>query len=123
MKQWLEVALGLDYSARLLIGFSLRAAAAEAIDPAEEWVQLARQAGADEGPEVVLVRFLSPDFDAQEPESRRRPSELEDQARRLRRFAELANTVADDIEARPNLPEDELKQSESPLSHSGAVLE
>lgn len=98
-KQWLEIATGLDYSARVLIGVALCAAAAGASDSAEDWVDLARQAGGDEGREAALVGFLNPDFEAQEADPNRQRSDLEDQMRRLRSFAEMANVVAADIQS------------------------
>lgn len=99
-KQWLELALGLDYSARALIDAALRAAAASSQNSAEEWVELARQAGGDEGREVALLGFLDPDFNVKGVEVRRQQSDLEDQVRRLRSFAEMANACADDIQSR-----------------------
>ena len=99
-KQWLEVATGLDYSARVLIGSALRAAAAGAQSSAENWVELAREAGGDEGREIALLDFLNPDLDTQEGEANRQRRDLEDQVRRLRSFADLANAVADDIQVR-----------------------
>lgn len=98
-KQWLELALGLDYSARVLIDAALRAAAASSQNSAEDWVELARQAGGDEGPEVALLGFLDPDFNAQKAEASRQRRDMEDQVRRLRSFAELANAHADHIES------------------------
>ncbi len=98
-KRWLELALGLDYSARMLIGAALRAAAASSKDSAEDWVELARQAVGDEAPEVVLLHFLDPDSDTQEVEASRQQRNIEDQVRRLRNFAELANAHADHIES------------------------
>ena len=99
-KQWLELAIGLDYSARVLIGVALRAAAAGAEDSVEDWVELARQAGEDESREVALVGFLLPHLDAQESEASRQRSDLENQVSRLRNFADIANVVADDIQSR-----------------------
>jgi hypothetical protein len=98
-KQWLELALGLDYSARMLIGAALRAAAASTQNSAEDWVELARQAAGDEGPEAALLGFLDPDFNAQEAEASRQQRDIKDQVRRLRSFAELANAHADHIES------------------------
>lgn len=103
-KQWLEIATSLDYSARVLIGFALRAAAACADDSVEGWVGLARRAGGDEGHEVALLGFLNPYGDAQQTESDPNRNELEDQVRRLRSFAEMANAVADDIQSRLDSP-------------------
>lgn len=102
-KQWLEVATGLDYAARVLIGGALRAAAAGAESSAEDWVELARRAG---DREVALVRFLNPELETQETEGGRERRGLEDQVRRLRSFAELAIAVADDIQVRLDRPQE-----------------
>lgn len=103
-KKWLEVAIGLDFSARVLIGAALRAAAAEAETSAQDWVELARNAGNIEDREDALLQFLKPELDAQETQARRDRSALEDQVRRLRGIVELANGVADDLEARLECP-------------------
>ena len=94
-KHWLELATGLDYSARVLIGFALRAAAAGTNKTADDWVELARLAGGDQGAEIVLLGFLN----TQETEASRQQSNLKEQVRRLRSFTEMANAVADDIQS------------------------
>lgn len=99
-KQWLDLALGMDHAARVMIGVALRAAAAGAADSAESWVDLARQAGAEPGRENALIGFLNPYPEAEETEDSRRRGELEDQVRRLRSFAEMASVIADDIQTR-----------------------
>lgn len=104
VKKWLEVATGLDFSARVLIGAALRAAAAEVEISVQDWVELARNAGASEDREDALLRFLDPELDSQETEASLDRSALGDQVRRLRGFAELANAVADDIQARLDRP-------------------
>lgn len=57
-KRWLDLALGIDYTARVLIQFALRTAAERAASQAEPWVELARDAGADEGPKSIVIRFV-----------------------------------------------------------------
>lgn len=103
-KRWLELATGLDYSARVLIGAALRAAVAGANDSAQAWVELARKAGGDDDRVVALLDFLDPHLDAQEKQASRQRSRLEDRVSRLREFAEMAKAVANDIESRLDPP-------------------
>jgi hypothetical protein len=46
--RWLNIAKGLDYSARVLIRYCLACAAESALDKSKEWVALAEAAGVDE---------------------------------------------------------------------------
>lgn len=98
-KKWLEIAFGLDQSARALIGLSLRVAAAYTDDVAEDWVELARQTGEDQGSEAALVDFLKLNFDTQVKEPKQQLSNMEEQIQRLRNFADIANVAADDIQS------------------------
>ena len=95
-QKWLELARNLDYSARLLMQFALRSAAQNAASQAAPWVDLALQAGAGDGPRVV-VRFILDDVDASSTE----PGEasLRDKVSRLESFASLANSVATELRA------------------------
>ncbi|MBT9444556.1 MAG: hypothetical protein IV086_02515 [Hyphomonadaceae bacterium] len=59
VQKWLEVADGLDYSAKVLIRHCLVQAAAVEIDQSKEWVTLAESAGIDDGPDAVIIRIIS----------------------------------------------------------------
>jgi hypothetical protein len=97
-KQWLELAIGLDYSARLLIQFALRSAAQKAASKAESWVELAQQAGADEGAEGPVIRFiLGQDEEGETDEDQQ--AALRDKLSRLENFATLAASLATDLRA------------------------
>lgn len=95
-KTWLEHIDGLDYSARLLIGFFLLQAVQSATDKSAEWVALASAAGAEEAAESPLVRFVINEQDliarASEEETARR--RIEDRISRLEGFAEAATKLA-----------------------------
>lgn len=80
---------------------------------AEPWVQLALQAGADEGPESVTVNFvLVGDEDSEAVESDQdedsgaaesdQGAALLDKLSRLEGFATLANSLAMDLRAKLN---------------------
>lgn len=99
---WLDTVSGLDYSARILIGYCLAKAADAAVDKSEEWVSLAEAAGAEGGITEIVIRFISSKADLgkeSDPnaEVRRR---LEDRLRRLEGFTKLAEAVAGDLRAR-----------------------
>jgi hypothetical protein len=124
-KRWLEIAIELDYSARLLIQFALRFAAHRAATEAEPWVQLALQAGADEGAESATVRFvLEGDEESgalesdQDEDNRAAESDqgaaLLGKLSRLETFAKLANLLVTDLRAKLNLnsAEDEIEGAE-----------
>jgi hypothetical protein len=93
-KQWLEVAIGIDYSARLLVQFALRLAGERAASQSEPWVELARNAGAEEDVGSLTLRFIvehAADNDAEEDAQR---TALLDKVSRLERFALSATSVA-----------------------------
>jgi hypothetical protein len=100
--RWLDMVSGLDYSARILIGYCLAEAARAAIDKSEEWVKLAEAAGAGDSAPAIVISFISSNVDlGNEPdpnaEVRRR---LQDRVGRLEGFIELAEAVADALRAR-----------------------
>ncbi len=100
VRQWLELAEGFDYTARLLIQLCLRIAAAGAVDRAQEWVALAENARADLGPELSIIRFVSAGEKQEDPSAARARAfreQLEDRLRRLTHFTDAAQALAADI--------------------------
>lgn len=97
-KEWLELAIGLDYSARLLIGYALRSAAERAASKSESWVKLALEAGESEGVESHLVRFILY-ADEEEKEEDIILAALEEKLTKLEGFVALANVLIDDLKA------------------------
>jgi hypothetical protein len=98
---FLEMVNGLDYSAKMLIGYLLAAAANAAVDKSKEWVKLAAAAGAEDGVPEIVIRFVSSSADVgKEPDPnahvRRR---LQDRTKRLDGFIKLAVTLASDLKA------------------------
>jgi hypothetical protein len=53
-EEWLKMVEGLDYSAKVLIGYCLAEAAASALDDSKEWVKLAEGIEDDGVPEIVI---------------------------------------------------------------------
>ncbi|QGS61886.1 hypothetical protein [Shewanella algae] len=97
VKEWLDLAIGLDYSARLLIRYALKNAAEKSVLKAEPWVQLALEAGATEGAEALLVRFVLDDDENKESE--RRKAKLEERLSKLEGFVALASEMIGSLEA------------------------
>ena len=108
-KRWLDLAIGIDHSARTLIRFALRSAADRAASQAEPWVELARDAGVDEGPESFLVRFIRGVDEELETDEDEQGAALLDKASRLEGFAKLANLLAGELrgELSPDNSEEE----------------
>lgn len=59
VEKWLEAADGLDFSAKILIRYCLVQAAAAELDQSKEWVSLAESAGADDGPDTLIIRIVT----------------------------------------------------------------
>lgn len=99
-KQWLDLAVGVDYTARLLVQFALRNAAEDAVSKAAPWVELARQAGADEDAVGVVVKFLLEETKIDDSQKDVDDSKLRDRLSRLEAFSQLATEFAKDLRAR-----------------------
>ncbi len=95
-KEWLELASGIDYTARILIRYCLVVAAGTAVNESREWVSLADAAGSEDDFDIRVVRALSNDSAALDP------GRLENLAReratrlleRLDAFAKLSRRLA-----------------------------
>lgn len=96
-KHLLELAIGIDYTARLLIQFALRAAAEPATSNAQAWVELAQQAAADEGVDRAVVRFILDSDGGREPVEDYEKARLRDRLSRLDAFMELASSWAAEL--------------------------
>lgn len=100
-ESWLKLVDGLDYSAKLLIGYCLAQAANSAIDKSKEWVKHAEAAEVDSTPFEVVIRLVSSEpsdrqKDQAHSEKRR---QIEDRTKRLRSVLELAENLAQQFEA------------------------
>lgn len=96
-KEWLELAFGLDYSARLLIQYALRSAGATAASEAEPWVEAALSAGLDPVAERHVVKFvLGKSHDEDDAKGILQDS-LRDKIAKLESFAQLASSVAAEL--------------------------
>lgn len=104
VETWLEMVIGLDYSAKLLIGYCLAEAAQAATDKSKEWVRLAEAAGEEDGVPEIVVRFVSDAANLhKEPDIHKEVRrQLQDRLKRLDGFSELAKLFADNLRARLN---------------------
>jgi len=89
-KRPLEVAIGVDYTARLVIRMLLQQAAAAALGAAEPWVELARAAGAEDVTEQKLWVLLEDEEGAEVPGFNNAQAALQDRIGRLEAFAHIA---------------------------------
>ena len=107
VKKYLDIAIGLDYSARILIKTFLRTAAKSASDQAEPWIQLVLDTGADGGIERDIVDFAR-EVNEEDAENQGRIDAIRsDQISRLETFAELAALIAKELRAEFELGDSE----------------
>jgi hypothetical protein len=95
-KNWLDLAFGLDYSAKVLIHFALKSAAQNAASGAAPWVKLAEEAGAEAGLEGPVIRFILESRDT----SKNDDAIVEELSRRIARlegFVQLAASMAEQL--------------------------
>jgi hypothetical protein len=107
-EKWLDMVEGLDYSAKVLIGYCLAEAADAAQDKTCEWVKLAEAAGVEDGVPEIVIRFISTAADLnKEPDvTKELRNRLQERLKRLDGFTKLAETVAAELRAQlTELPE------------------
>jgi hypothetical protein len=97
-RQWLELALGVDATARQLIRAALGMAVGAMGDEMQDWVALARAASADDPAEARVIRFVldggeQDDLDVVREQRQR-------QLGRLEEFIALAQLLAKDLAAK-----------------------
>lgn len=99
-KTWLNVSRGVDQTARMLIGFSLKHAALSAADVDAKWIELAKSAFPSDLPASKALRIIIGDeLDEDEPsELEYRLTVLEDRKSRLASFLAMSEALADEID-------------------------
>lgn len=98
-RKWLDLAEGLDYSAKMLIRYCLEQASQDALDKSEEWVRLAEAAALEDGMDIPVIRFITAENElatASGTDERAREL-LEDRINRLNAFKEMADALASDL--------------------------
>jgi hypothetical protein len=96
----LELADGLDYSAKLLIGYCLGQAAVSAVDKSKDWVMHANAAGLEDGPSELVIRIVAPNdgLDQESDQREQLRSQLERKIGRLNGFLQAANALVSDLQ-------------------------
>lgn len=98
-KKWLEMADGLDYSAKILIRYCLAQAVQTTLDKSKHWVELAENAGFEEGIDLPVIRIITYERDltqTSEPDDRARKL-LEDRIGRLDALKKMAEALLSDL--------------------------
>lgn len=106
-RTWLSLAISLDYTARILISFSLRAAAGTAATNAIPWVTLAQEAGAQEKIDEPFIRFVLDPDERIDSESELAIKRMKDKLAKLEEFMRLAVVVADELRVRLSVLDDQ----------------
>ncbi|QDV25964.1 hypothetical protein Q31a_43340 [Aureliella helgolandensis] len=104
VESWLELADGLDYSAKLLIGHCLTQAASLATDKSKEWVKDAMNAGRDDGPSEIVIKLVAPEdeFSTEPSLNQRVREQLEGRISRLKAFVNKAGALVEALELQLN---------------------
>lgn len=116
-REWLDLAFGIDYAARILIEQALTAAAEPFSGEAQAWVELSLKAGIDPVAERRVLEFVSQRSDGElGSDELKRRTRLKDRCDRLRQFAKLAGAFADDLQKLVDeIPAGELPDTDSAL--------
>jgi hypothetical protein len=100
-RQWLQLAEGIDYSARILIWNCIGNAAASSTDKTKEWVALAEQAQIEDV-DLPILKIILEESDLNETSSPddEQQKQLQDRAGRLRALLKLAAALLEDYEGK-----------------------
>ena len=90
--QWLSIASGLDYTARVLIRYCLASAAQEAVEKSREWVVLARAIAEEEDVDIRTVQAITDLLDSENSDDSERIKE--DMLKRLEVFADFSRMLS-----------------------------
>lgn len=98
LKKWLQIAQGVDHTARILIEQALDAAQRIAISQNVEWVKAALEADAAKGSDVELTIDFISRLGEPERDNERLRSRLEGRLERIDGFLSIADALRADIE-------------------------
>lgn len=99
-RTWLDLAISLDHTARILIAFSLREAAGTAATNAVPWVALAQEAGTQTEIDEPLIKFVLDPDERIDSESELAVRRMKDKLAKLEGFMGLAAMIADELRIR-----------------------
>lgn len=94
--QWLNIASGLDDTAKILIRYCLSIAAQEAVDKSREWVALVESIAEEGDIDIKTVRFIIDDADvlnSENPDDSKK-EKIEDLLKKLEVFTALSNKLS-----------------------------
>ncbi|WP_217351451.1 AVAST type 3 anti-phage proein Avs3b [Aquisalimonas sp. 2447] len=102
VEKWLDIADGVDFTARQLIRYCLVCASQAAQDKTAEWVALAEAAGLDDDVDVRALRIMMAEAELSGDETTGdvERKELEDRLSRLEAFQEMAEGLAADLRSK-----------------------
>jgi hypothetical protein len=91
-KKWLDLASGIDYTARILIRYCLDVAAQSAVDKSREWVALGEEIAKEEDIDITILRIIRDDADVLNSENPvdLKNEKIEDLLKRLDGFTHLS---------------------------------
>jgi hypothetical protein len=117
-ESWLELADGLDYSAKLLIGHCLTQAASLAIKESKEWDKYAMNAGLDDGYSAIVIKFIAPDNDIDtEPNFNQiLRDQLEERIARLKTFVNMTGVLVEALELQLHSIAESVNETPKPRS-------
>lgn len=93
IKRWLDLAVGLDYTARLLIKFALKSAVDKAVIKTEPWVELALQVGEEPKAERALIEFYKNHVDEDQAAHDQKVCDIKDKIKKLETFNETVGEI------------------------------
>ncbi|MGA2229193.1 MAG: AVAST type 3 anti-phage protein Avs3b [Syntrophobacteraceae bacterium] len=98
-RKWLDLADGLDYSAKVLIRYCITCAAQTALDKSKDWVVLAEALGLEDDVDLLIIRLITDESDlmkVSEPDEKARAL-LQGRIDRLDEFRKMAEALALDL--------------------------
>lgn len=107
-RQWIELAAGIDDTARELVRHCLRRAADESVEAGEIWLDAAKEALGDDAPERPIISFIRSGDDSAVADLKARLAWLGERARKLDAFVGLSSALAQDLAERVLNAEQEL---------------
>ncbi|AMV48213.1 AVAST type 3 anti-phage proein Avs3b [Paraburkholderia caribensis] len=102
--RFLDTAVNLDYSARVLIQYLLGIASLEVSENVAPWLDAAVEAGADATLEVRIADFLSGSANLPDPDELARKA-LQEKVEKLEVFSQLASSVAVELRSQLAAPD------------------
>ncbi|WP_296164722.1 hypothetical protein [uncultured Brevundimonas sp.] len=111
-RQWIELAAIIDDSARELIRYCLRRALDESIETGEAWLDTAREALGEDGPERTIITFLRSGEDRAVEGLKSRVDWLQSRVRKLDALVALSGALSGELSEQLRGAQEELSRAE-----------